>query len=206
MNSEWLWDTLAGKWDKPGVSLGESDIKLVEKTKKYLNAKSIVLDCGCATGSICFEIANQVKEIHGIDISSKMIEIAQRKAAERQIPNADFRHMTIFDESLKNESFDLILVLSTLHLLKDPPRVMKRINRLLKPGGFFISATPCLGEKRSIRIPLFLLSKIGILPYIVFFSVPGLVKLVTGANFQIIENECLSSHTINEVCIIAKKM
>jgi 2-polyprenyl-3-methyl-5-hydroxy-6-metoxy-1,4-benzoquinol methylase len=205
MNSEWMWNKLAGKWDKPGVTLGENDTKIIEKAKKYLKPGSIVLDCGCATGSICMELANQVQEIQGIDISPKMIDIAKRKGAERQTQNASFRRATIFDEGLKNESFDMILVLSTLHLLKNSPQVMDRIHKLLKPGGIFISATPCLGERKSIKIPLFLLSKLGILPYVELFSVTGLADLISKANFQILENENLSRNSITEICIVAKK-
>ena len=29
--------------------------------------------------------------------------------------------------------------------MEDTPKVMQRINELLKPGGLFISATPCMG-------------------------------------------------------------
>lgn len=87
MKSESMWDRLANNWDTPGVSLGENDIRIIEKTKKYLDASSIVLDYGCATGSIAIEIAGIVKEAQGIDISSKMIEIARRKADERKLNN-----------------------------------------------------------------------------------------------------------------------
>ena len=57
----------------------------VEKTKQYLNVSDIVLDYGCATGTITNEIADNVKEIQGIDISSKMIDATRRKAGERKI-------------------------------------------------------------------------------------------------------------------------
>ena len=209
MKSEAMWDKLANNWDTPGVSLGQNDIRIIEKTKKYLDASDIVLDYGCATGSIAIEIANAVKEAHGIDISSKMIEIARRKADERKIKNIAFTHATIFDESLKRESFDLILALSVLHLLENPAQVMNRINQLLKPGGLFISATPCLGEKTFvstlINIPVFLLSKTGILPHINSFSVPDLVASITNENFQIVENENLSVRPITECFIVARK-
>src|SRR5512139_1682785 len=118
MKSETMWDKLASNWDTPGVSLGENDIKIIEKAKKYLNANAVILDYGCATGSIAIEMAGIVEEVHGIDLSSNMIEIAKRKAAERKIKSIDFRHATIFDESLKKESFDLILALSIVHLLE----------------------------------------------------------------------------------------
>jgi 2-polyprenyl-3-methyl-5-hydroxy-6-metoxy-1,4-benzoquinol methylase len=210
MKSEKMWNQLAKNWDTPGVSLGENDLKIVERTKKYLNASSLVLDYGCATGSIALEIAGMAKEVRGIDISANMIEIAKRKADERGIKNIAFTKAAIFDESLKEGMFDVILSLSILHLVKDSAQVMDRVNQLLKPGGIFISATPCLGEKAFVsvlmNIPIFLLSKIGLLPKIEFFSVSSLIESITNANFQIIENENFSVRPITECFVVARKV
>jgi len=148
MKSEKMWNQLAKNWDTPGVSLGENDLKIIELTKKYLNHSSVVLDYGCATGSIVLEIASIVNEVRGIDISSNMIEIAKRKTDARGIKNIAFTKATIFDESLKERAFDVILSLSILHLVENPTQVVDRVNQLLKPGGIFISATPCLGEMK----------------------------------------------------------
>ena len=204
-----MWDKLAKNWDTPGVSLGENDLRIIEKTKKYLNANDVVLDYGCATGSIAIEMANMAKEVRGIDISSNMIEIAGRKADERKIKNIGFTRTAIFDESLGKESFDLILAFSVLHLVENSTQVIDRINKLLKPGGVFISATPCLGEKAFVsilmNIPLFLFSKIGILPPINFFSVSNLAASIKNVSFQIIENENLSVHPLTECFIVARK-
>jgi 2-polyprenyl-3-methyl-5-hydroxy-6-metoxy-1,4-benzoquinol methylase len=204
-----MWDRLAKNWDTPGVSLGENDLKVVEKTKTYLNTSAVVLDYGCATGSIALELAGSVKVVHGIDLSSKMIEIAGRKAEERAIKNIDFRQATIFDKDLTKGSFDLILALNILHLLENPPQVLNRISQLLKPGGIFISATPCLGQRKLVSLlinaPVFLLSKIGVLPPVRFFSVPGLMAAITNEDFQIVEGENLSVHPITEYFVIARK-
>jgi 2-polyprenyl-3-methyl-5-hydroxy-6-metoxy-1,4-benzoquinol methylase len=54
-----------------------------------------------------------VKKVHGIDISSKMIEIAKRKTIERKTPNLDFAQGTIFDERLEKGSFDVILAFNS---------------------------------------------------------------------------------------------
>jgi len=209
MKSEKMWNQLAKNWDTPGVSLGENDLRIIERAKKYLDASSVVLDYGCATGSIALEIAGMAKEVHGIDISANMVEIASRKAGEHKIENVAFTKATIFDESLKRESFDLILALSVLHLAEDSAQVMDRINQLLKPGGIFISATPCLGEKAVVsailNFPVFLLSKIGLLPSINFFSVSRLTETITNANFQIVENENFSVRPITECFIVARK-
>ena len=135
MRAEKLWDRMAGKWDKPGVTLGENDIRLVEKTRKYITAGSTVLDYGCATGSIAFELARTAKKVYALDISSKMIEKAAAKALVNKTENITFIHGSIFNEGLKEGTFDVITAFSILHLVDDAPQVFSRIYRFLKPGG-----------------------------------------------------------------------
>jgi 2-polyprenyl-3-methyl-5-hydroxy-6-metoxy-1,4-benzoquinol methylase len=209
MRSEKMWDQLAKNWDTPGVSLGENDLKIIGMTRKYINPNSVVLDYGCATGSIALEIASVAKEVHGIDISPNMIEVAKSKADRNNIKNIGFARAEIFDESLGKESFDVILSLSILHLVEDSAQVIDRINQLLKPGGVFISATPCLGEKTFIsvlmNIPVFLLSRIGVIPSITFFSASNLIEVITETGFQVVEQKDLSVHPLKEYFIAAKK-
>jgi 2-polyprenyl-3-methyl-5-hydroxy-6-metoxy-1,4-benzoquinol methylase len=210
MRSEWLWDRLSANWDKPGVGLGENDIRLIGKVKKYLGPAASVLDYGCATGSIALDLAGSVKDVRGIDISSKMIAIANTKTAERGVSNAGFTRAAIFDESLEKASFDAVLCFSTLHLIENLPQVFQRINALLKPGGFFISATPCTGEKTLqstlIVVPLFLASRIGLLPHVNFFKVTGLSDAIARAGFRITETENLSLRPVTEAFIVAQKI
>lgn len=209
MNSETMWDQLAKNWDKPGVSLGENDLKIIDWTKKYLDGNAVVLDYGCATGSIALEIASMAKDVHGIDISSNMIEIAKRKANERGMENLTFTKAAIFDESLGKESFDVILSMSILHLVEDSAQVLERVNQLLKPGGIFISATPCLGEKTFLsvlmNIPIFLLSRVGVIPSITFLSASSLTAVITNTGFQMIEQNDLSVRPLRECFIVARK-
>jgi 2-polyprenyl-3-methyl-5-hydroxy-6-metoxy-1,4-benzoquinol methylase len=209
MKSETMWDQLAKNWDKPGVSLGDNDLKIIEVTRKYLNPGSVVLDYGCATGSIALEIASMAKEVHGIDISSNMIEIAKGKADALNIRNIGFARATLFDESLGQESFDVILSLSILHLVEDSAQVMDRVHQLLKPGGIFISATPCLGEKTFLsvlmNIPIFLLSGVGVIPSITFFSACSLTAAIADAGFEVIEQKDVSVRPLRECFIVARK-
>ncbi|MCZ7372206.1 MAG: class I SAM-dependent methyltransferase [Candidatus Methanoperedens sp.] len=158
--SENFWDKMANYYDREEKKDELTYMKIIEKTKKYLKISDVVLDYGCWTGLISNEIAGNVKVIHAIDISSKMIEIAKRKAEGRKIENIDYEHSTIFDERYKRGSFDVILVFYILHLLEDTPKVMQRINELLKPGGMIISATPCMGEKTFLSILLSLVTRL----------------------------------------------
>jgi len=207
--TEKFWDKVSNKFDKRSRKIDQTEIKTLENTKKYLNVNDIVLDYGCAIGTMTIEIADNVKMIHGIDISLKMIDAAERKAAERKIENIHFAQSTIFDERYKRESFDVILAFNILHFLEDTQKVMTRINELLKPGGLIISVTPCLGEKKSfINILIFLLvflqTKMGIVPYIRFFRISEFEDSIANGNFQIVETESLH-RPWEQYFIVAKK-
>jgi 2-polyprenyl-3-methyl-5-hydroxy-6-metoxy-1,4-benzoquinol methylase len=208
--AEKYWDKVSNKLEKRSEKFDQTEIRTLENTIPYLNVGDIVLDYGCATGTMAIKVADKVKKIHGIDISRKMIDAAKAKVAKRKIINTDFTQSTIFDERYKSESFDVILALNILHFIEDTKKVMTRMNELLKPGGLIISVTPCLGEKKSfIKILIFLLvflqTKMGIHPYIIFFRISDLEDSFADGNFQIVETENLRS-TANQHFIIAKKI
>jgi 2-polyprenyl-3-methyl-5-hydroxy-6-metoxy-1,4-benzoquinol methylase len=179
--------------------------KTVENTKRHLHRSDVVLDYACGTGIITHELAGHVQEIHAIDISSKMIEVAKRRAGELRIENVNYAQATIFDERFGEGSFDAILAFSILHLLEEPHKVMQRINELLRTGGLFISATPCLGEKRTLlSLLLSLVSKTGIVPHLASLKFSELEGLVAEGAFQIVDTEDLDQNPPNYF-VVAKK-
>ena len=192
-------------WDRTAKSFEKIPIKTVEKIRKHIKSSDTVLDLGCATGTIVNEIANNVKEIHGIDISSKMINIAKDKASKCVIKNAHFTQATIFDKRYKEESFDVILAFNVLHLFKNTQEVIRRINGLLKKGGLFISSTVCLAEKNTFLAFFFsLLTKVRIVPYVKFFKILELKDFIVNENFEIIETEKTFSDTYSYFIVVKK--
>ncbi|MFC2014612.1 class I SAM-dependent methyltransferase, partial [Chloroflexota bacterium] len=149
---------------------------------------------------------DKVKEIHAIDISSRMIDMAKIKADERHIDNIHYAHATIFDERFRKESFNVIIAFRILHVLEDTPAVMRRINELLKPGGVFISVTTCMGSyKVFLSIIVSLLKKAGVVPHLNWFKFPDLQRVITGGGLQIIEYEKMDDKVPN-YCIVARKL
>jgi 2-polyprenyl-3-methyl-5-hydroxy-6-metoxy-1,4-benzoquinol methylase len=203
--SEKFWDKSASKFDQAGKKDEQTYIRIIDRTKKYLKPSDTVLDFGCGTGLISNDIADSVKFIHAIDISSKMIEIAKSKADNRKIQNIFYTHSTIFDERHIKGSFDVILAFYILHLLQDTKKTIQRINDLLKPGGYVISIIPCIGEKIFLNILLSILSKIGLIPDIKSFKANELEDIIANGNFQTIENERLHQG-IPQYFIAAKKI
>ncbi len=123
--SEKFWDRVSKYHDS--MAIDESYKKTLKITKKYLTPSDVVLAYGCATGLYSIEFSKHVKEIHGIDISPKMIEYAKKKALD----NTTFTKSTIF-EKYENERFDVILAFNVLHFIENDRKVMKRIKNLLK--------------------------------------------------------------------------
>jgi len=201
--SEKFWDRMAKFFDREERKDEPTNIKIIEKTRNRLKISDNVLDYGCGTGTAAIEIAGSVKSVYGIDISSKMIEAAKGKTVEGKVKNIDFVQTTIFDEKLKTGSFDVILCFYILHLVEDTPKVMQRINELLKPGGLIISATPCI-RGTFLGVLLSPLSKIGLIPQFTSFKISELQDLMTDGNFEIVETECLHKSG-QQYFIVAKK-
>ncbi|MFH1000544.1 MAG: class I SAM-dependent methyltransferase [Bacteroidota bacterium] len=181
-NAEKFWDRTALFYDK--AEQNDASYKIfIEAAKKYISANDTVLDFGCGTGIVCNEIANQVKSIYAIDISSKMIEISRAKSSERKIQNIEFAHTTLFNEKIKPGSFDAIIAFNIFHLLGEPQKSIQRINELLKPEGFIISLTPCLGESPLLNSLLKIGSKLRLIPRLKSFKISEFEQFFNDENF-----------------------
>jgi len=180
-------------------------LNLIEKARKYLKVSDIVLDFGCGTGLVCNEIAINVKKIYAIDISAKMIEIANVKTSKRKIQNIDYKQTTVFNEAFKHGSFDAIIAFNILHLLNDAQKHVKRISELLKPGGFIISATPCMAEKPLLNNLLKIGSMLGIIPKIKSFKNSKVERIFIDENMEVTENIPLKLNSTQYLLIAQKQ-
>lgn len=206
-----FWDSASKNYDKTEERFEYIHNKSRENTKEHLHSSNIVLDYGCGTGTTTCELANMVKEIHAIDISPKMIEIAKEKADARQIENVNFLATDIFDARLKKDSFDTILAFNVLHTIPDPDGVLKRIDELLKPDGVFISTTPCLRDKMSFLVNIQILfvsflCKIGVIPVpIRRLKSKELDVLIENGNFQTVSTEKIYKGASSYYAVAKKK-
>lgn len=202
---EKFWDRIASKFDR----IEEKDIAykiFIEKAREYLNADDTILDFGCGTGLICSEIAENVRIIHAIDISTKMIEISKKKASVRKIQNIDFARTTIFDDKFKVGSFDAIIAFNIFHLLEEPQKYFERINQILKPGGIIISSTPCMSEAPFLNIILKFFSIIGMTPKLNSFTSTEMKQLFLKASFKLIELNKIKPKSPIYICILEKQL
>ncbi|MFN8256478.1 MAG: class I SAM-dependent methyltransferase [Bacteroidales bacterium] len=183
---EKFWNRIASKYDR----IEQNDIAypiFIEKAKSFLKANDTIIDFGCGTGLICNKIAGNVGFIQAIDISAKMIEISKNKASEHKIRNIEFERTTLFDEKLKEGSFDAVIAFNIFHLLEEPHTYILRINRLLKPGGLILSATPCMSEAPFLNHILKFFSALRVTPKLNSFTSAEMERLFVNASFKALE-------------------
>jgi ubiquinone/menaquinone biosynthesis C-methylase UbiE len=101
-----------------------------------------VLDVGCGTGTLAIALAPKVApgEVHGIDASPQMIEVAKERSANAGLA-IDFRVALIEAIPFPDQLFDLVTSSLMLHHLPDDLKAtgLAEIRRVLKPGGRFVA-------------------------------------------------------------------
>ena len=152
-----VWNKMADKYSRQPIANQKAyEIKL-DLTREYFTPDSNVLEFGCGTGSTAILHAPYVKHIDAIDVSERMIEIAQSKLAPEGVDNVDFAVADMDTFKATPGTYDVALGLNILHLLDDRMSAMSEVYQALKPGGYFVSSTACLREKWMFRLldPLF---------------------------------------------------
>ena len=185
-----FWDKRSMHYDENIRKHGSVYEKTIDRTKSLLANSDVVLDFACASGEMSLDIAPHVQRVHGIDVSGKMIELANKKESERQVYNIDFDQLDAFDPSLARDSFSAILAFNIFHLVDDASKVLARLHDLLVAGGLLISQTPCLGERGWLfRSLIGLAQKLGVAPAISSLTIHGLESLVCSNQFEISETK-----------------
>ena len=160
---------------------------------KYLSINDKVLDFGCGNGRFYPSFKKQNVDYLGIDISSKLIEIAKQK-----YPKANFKVSSI--ELIPNRSFDKIYSIAVLHHIPSCDlrlNFLKEIKRSLKDNGSLILTVWNLKEKVKKRniLDWFRLDKGDVFlswygskdTYFHCFNLEELVQLVKEAGFKIMD-------------------
>jgi ubiquinone/menaquinone biosynthesis C-methylase UbiE len=181
-----FWDRIAERYSKRPVPDEAVYQKKLEVTRGYFRPDMTVMEFGCGTGSTAIAHAPYVKHIEAIDISSKMIEIARRKAKADKVENVTFTQSSIDAFSAPDQSLDAVLGLSILHLLEDKEAVMAKVYRMLKPGGIFVTSTACLGDSMKFFKLIAPVGRfLGLMPLVKVFTTDELVNSLTDAGFTI---------------------
>lgn len=188
VNDASFWDRIALKYAADKISDQAGYEKTLERTISHLRSSDEVFEFGCGTGTTALRIAPHVARLVATDFSENMITIAQEKGIAAACRNVEFRTSTLADDPSADHSFDAVLGFSVLHLAAGRSTILYKIRQMLKPGGLFISKTPCLSDMNPVtRLALPLMQLVEKAPYVEFFSAVQLEAEIVDAGFAIIE-------------------
>jgi ubiquinone/menaquinone biosynthesis C-methylase UbiE len=106
-------------------------------------AGSILLEVGCGPGLYARRLAARHAGLHavGIDRSPTLLRLARERARSDDLTNCRFERGDALALDWPDGSVDAV-VTSRLFTVVDPPRALREIHRVLRPGGHYFLAEP----------------------------------------------------------------
>ncbi|MBU3153693.1 methyltransferase domain-containing protein [Clostridium estertheticum] len=97
-----------------------------------------LLDVGCGTGNVLMKLVGNNIELYGLDLSEKMIEVAQKNLDNR----AELRVGDSECMPWGNNTFDVIVCNASFHHYPNPEKTLLEMKRILKFNGTLIIGDP----------------------------------------------------------------
>lgn len=127
-----------GYFEHPGVPLQEATAALTQRMRDRaaIGAGDRVLDVGCGTGrQACDLAADRGASVLGITTSARGVAAAGELASERGVEGVRFERRDGTDSGLADQTFDVVWVLESSHLMRERDALLRECARVLAPGG-----------------------------------------------------------------------
>lgn len=139
------FDSLAARWwDPDGESRPLHDLNPVRTA--YIAARASLreaklADVGCGGGLLSESLARAGAQVTGIDLGSKVIQIAKLHLHESQL-QVDYRVQSSSELAASEaESFDVVCCMEMIEHVPDPAALVRDLAAMLKPGGQLFMST-----------------------------------------------------------------
>lgn len=108
------------------------------------------LDAACGPGLVARGLAARVGEVHGVDMTPAMVELARREAGREGAANAVFSVGDVTALPFEPASFDGAVTRFSLHHIPAPGRVVAELARVVRPGGAVVLADHVTSEDADV--------------------------------------------------------
>ena len=135
-----FWDSVAGVYDLfVNVVNRKTHVALREIVANLIQPSDDVLECACGTGLLTEVIAQKCAHVTATDFAPKMLARAKKNCAA--FGNIAFEQADITSLGYPDNSFDAVVAGNVIHLLDDPVKALRELERVCRPGGRLIVPT-----------------------------------------------------------------
>ncbi len=139
------------------------------------------LDIGCATGRLAASLRAEGWQAEGVEVCRAAAEYGSRNFGVPIFPG------TLDEAEFDSNSFDIVHNSHVIEHVNTPDLFMAEIYRILKPGGYYICATP---NSRSLQAVLFQERwRSAIADHLFLFSLRTLPRLAENNGFSVIRKK-----------------
>ncbi len=177
------WNERAERWSLRRVERGEVYGPATEMMLDLAGVRTgnRVLDVACGMGDQTLVAARRVGPkgyVLATDNSSSMLNGAVEAARTAGLANVETQIMNAEDLDLSADSFDAVICRLGLMLFPDPPKALRGMHQVLKPGGKAVALVRSTAEKNPYEgIPLAVVHRLGgTTPPRFKLSEPGLLE------------------------------
>jgi SAM-dependent methyltransferase len=162
-----FWDKAARKYAASTIADLPGYEHTLQRVRERLQPTDRVLELGCGTATTALRLAPATAHYTAADLSPAMVDIARQKLvgappdvhhmlrlvvadADAQLPAparlAQSGGACTLSTSDGDAGWDVVLAFNLLHLVPDLDHTLAQVLRHLRPGGLFISKTPCIAH------------------------------------------------------------
>ena len=199
-----FWDKVAERYAAMPIGNQPAYEQTLARVADHLKGSDSVVELGCGTATTALTLAPKVARMLATDASAEMVRIGREKAQAQE--NIEILQGAIDDPRLATGQHDAVMAFSLLHLVDDLDATLAQVARMLKPGGLFISKTPCLRAMWYLRPILPVLRLLGKAPGgVAFLNPEALVAAIRRAGFEIVETGDYPAKTPPRRFVVARK-
>ena len=135
-----FWDNVAWAYDLFAKGLNRTaNRRLCAAVAAQLRPGDRALECACGTGLLTEVLARHCESVVATDFSAKMLRQTARKC--RRFGNVQLAQADILQLPYADESFDVVVAANVIHLLDEPRRALRELDRVCRVGGRLIIPT-----------------------------------------------------------------
>ena len=113
-------------------------VGLVERLDIPRGGRWLSLGCGAAGQEIFASKMGLLGSIVALDASAVALDEGRKAAAAQGVTSIEFGIVDLNDPELPENAFDVVMMVMSLHHVKELDRVLAQIHRALRPDGYFL--------------------------------------------------------------------